>query len=694
MPRAGSESLDFSPLERDNRCLLARPVLVTPRDSSFARASASHQFEVPVMDPDHRQAPDLGLKVEDTPALTRLRVPSRMGVLQWIGLALLVGAPLFVWTILAFFVLLGATEMAGLLVAASVVLVSFSAIAMLLAWRLRSGATVTISRDRVKVARPWASQEMFESLLSETRCRETPEGILVIGGGEKVTIGSALKPAQRTAVVAFLNHAIESRLPFSRSPISRIGSIEDGVTRESSISADELSAAPADRDPQEIRLVALLRGLKAIDKGNLVHLAPNIPQSVLVSALQSYLDLQDDEVLLSIAGVVRQGAGIVGCAVTTKRVYWPGKRLKSPGPAPPRCRSLDHASLPGIIRRKPGSSALELGEGRRILCSGAGSLADELITALAGVRAMACGDVAPPEISEQDLGNSRLVWPRVVAANTQAKALHAEIRNYVSRTQIASSAVITQMIVLTCFGVFAAMVSRGISAFSPSVGDLIAWGADSAPHVAVEHQYWRLVTAVFPHIGLFHLLMNMLCLITTGPVVERFFGHLGFAALYVLSGLGGAIASVWAHPTVVSAGASGAIFGVIGGLLGFLALRHRDVPPAVLKPMRVGAIAFVGYNTLFSLTIPGIDMAAHLGGLATGFVCGLLMTLVSPRDARAASRLMPALRRAGVAAVVALGLAGIAEKGFDAARRKILADGIDATAGRLQTLPDDPSAKA
>ena len=123
-------------------------------------------------------------------------------------------------------------------------------------------------------------------------------------------------------------------------------------------------------------------------------------------------------------------------------------------------------------------------------------------------------------------------------------------------------------------------------------------------------------------------------------------------------------------------------------------MRHRDVPPAVLKPMRLGAIGFVGYNTLFSLMIPGIDMAAHLGGLATGFICGLLMTLVSPRDARTASGLMPPLRRAGVAALIALALAGIGERGFDAARRKLLADDNEAIARRSQTLQDDPSAKA
>jgi hypothetical protein len=91
--------------------------------------------------------------------------------------------------------------------------------------------------------------------------------------------------------------------------------------------------------------------------------------------------------------------------------------------------------------------------------------------------------------------------------------------------------------------------------------------------------------------------------------------------------------------------------------------------------------------------IPGIDMAAHLGGLATGFVCGVLMTLVSPRDARAASRLMPALRRAGVAAIVAVALAAIGQRGFDVARRQILEDGRGLIAERSPSVPDESSTK-
>ena len=211
----------------------------------------------------------------------------------------------------------------------------------------------------------------------------------------------------------------------------------------------------------------------------------------------------------------------------------------------------------------------------------------------------------------------------------------------------ASRAIVTPVLMVACVAVFVAMLADGVSWQNPKLENLLKWGADSGKGVIIDHEYWRLLTSMFIHVGLWHLLLNMFCLATAGPLVERLFGHLAFAALYVLSGLGGSIASVWWRPVLAGAGASGAIFGIIGGLLGFLAIKHSAVPLAILRPMRSGAIAFVAYNTLFSAVIPGISMAAHLGGLVTGFLCGLLMTMVAlgrcassfgSGDSRAASR--------------------------------------------------------
>ena len=199
---------------------------------------------------------------------------------------------------------------------------------------------------------------------------------------------------------------------------------------------------------------------------------------------------------------------------------------------------------------------------------------------------------------------------------------------------------------------------------------MLEWGASFGPSVVFDGQVWRLLTSMFLHFGLIHLAMNLWCLLTTGPVVERFFGHLGFAAIYVLSGLGGAAASLFVHPTFICAGASGAIFGVFGGLLGFLAIRHRDVPPAILQPMRSGTLGFLAYNVLFGLTSSTIDMAAHLGGLATGFVVGLV--LADGRINRPDR--VGLLRRVGVIAVLSVGLVLLTRQTIERARGRILAD--------------------
>ena len=127
---------------------------------------------------------------------------------------------------------------------------------------------------------------------------------------------------------------------------------------------------------------------------------------------------------------------------------------------------------------------------------------------------------------------------------------------------------------------------------------------------------------MFLHFGWMHLAFNMYCLAKAGAVVERLLGHIGFAGLYLLSGVGGSIASLSVHPTVVAAGASGAIFGVFGALLGFLALRHAEVPADRIRPMAGGTLAFIGYNVVFGLGVPGIDMAATSAGWRSGSWAG------------------------------------------------------------------------
>src|SRR5262245_31187047 len=109
--------------------------------------------------------------------------------------------------------------------------------------------------------------------------------------------------------------------------------------------------------------------------------------------------------------------------------------------------------------------------------------------------------------------------------------------------------------------VFAAMLLDGVHPLSPTPLDLIDWVADFGP-LTTHGQWWRLLTATFLHIGFFHLMFNMWALSAFGPLVERQVGNVGFLVLYLVAGLVGSVASLWWNPLLVSAGASGAIFGV------------------------------------------------------------------------------------------------------------------------------------
>ena len=183
----------------------------------------------------------------------------------------------------------------------------------------------------------------------------------------------------------------------------------------------------------------------------------------------------------------------------------------------------------------------------------------------------------------------------------------------------------TATIVLIALNVliFLAMGVRGVPLISPSAQNLLPWGADYGPYT-LGGQWWRLFASMFLHFGIIHIAFNMLVLANIGLFMESLSGRFTYLVLYFVAGLGADAASLFWHPTIVSAGASGAIFGLYGGLLGFLLSHRKAIPAESLKSLSKGALTFVGYNILFGLR-PGVDMAAHLGGLLTGFVLGLFL---------------------------------------------------------------------
>jgi tetratricopeptide (TPR) repeat protein len=111
-----------------------------------------------------------------------------------------------------------------------------------------------------------------------------------------------------------------------------------------------------------------------------------------------------------------------------------------------------------------------------------------------------------------------------------------------------------------------------------------------------------------------------------GAWAERVFGSVAFLGLYLAAALGASLVSTLWSPEVVSAGASGAIFGVYGAILAFVHVLGGHLPEGAAEHLRRSSLAFVAYNLLFGLTAPNISNSAHLGGLATGFLAGWLLT--------------------------------------------------------------------
>jgi rhomboid protease GluP len=199
--------------------------------------------------------------------------------------------------------------------------------------------------------------------------------------------------------------------------------------------------------------------------------------------------------------------------------------------------------------------------------------------------------------------------------------------------------------------VFVAMVANRVSITSPTTGQLMHWGANNAGSVLINDQWWRIITAMFVHVGILHLATNMWCLWNLGLLAEPLMGSAGVMAVYILTGAAGNLLSTFAgwakfgsdwatyHASggtdmaVVfppGAGASGAVFGIAGALIILLKSNRLPVPPLELKKLRRSVIYFAALNLVLGFSINvgtrvlgyglSIDNMAHLGG----FICGLL----------------------------------------------------------------------
>lgn len=183
----------------------------------------------------------------------------------------------------------------------------------------------------------------------------------------------------------------------------------------------------------------------------------------------------------------------------------------------------------------------------------------------------------------------------------------------------------TLMLIAANVLVFVTMLFFGAGFLHSPNNVQLAWGANFGP-ATEDGQWWRLGTALFLHFGIVHLVMNMLALWDSGRLVERVYGHKRFLLLYLTSGLSGNLLSLIVQGGhAVSGGASGAIFGVYGGLLVFLWRHRKTLNPHEFKWLFWGAAFFSAITLVLGFIITGIDNSAHIGGLVTGIIVGVVL---------------------------------------------------------------------
>ena len=185
------------------------------------------------------------------------------------------------------------------------------------------------------------------------------------------------------------------------------------------------------------------------------------------------------------------------------------------------------------------------------------------------------------------------------------------------------------IVVATILGLnFAIFLLQTITGGSTNTFNLVRFGAQAG--AAIENgEYWRFVTAAFLHIGILHLFVNSVCLWQLGSLLERLIGPTHFGFLYLASGVTGTLTSFFLNefvsPRTVSAGASGAIFGVAAAML-VAGLHYSDqIPESLQYAFGTGILPFLAFNLYFGFASSGVDNYAHVGGAVVGAALGAIL---------------------------------------------------------------------
>jgi rhomboid protease GluP len=204
-------------------------------------------------------------------------------------------------------------------------------------------------------------------------------------------------------------------------------------------------------------------------------------------------------------------------------------------------------------------------------------------------------------------------------------------RSWVDRfRQEVTMAPVTTAIALICFAVDLFIAYYwALSANTDPTALFIRLGANYGP--LVRHgEWWRLVTSTFMHAGTYHLLLNIGCLLSLGPVVERMLGKWMFCLSYLVTGIAAGLVSLAVHPNTPSVGASGAIFGLAGILIAYRVLWRVSFGVFRISASFLALAIFIAANLFLGAVLPFVDNAAHLGGLLSGLLLGFLIWVFTP----------------------------------------------------------------
>jgi len=205
--------------------------------------------------------------------------------------------------------------------------------------------------------------------------------------------------------------------------------------------------------------------------------------------------------------------------------------------------------------------------------------------------------------------------------------------------------------------IFILMVAFGVGILEPSTLALLKWGADFGP-LTLTGDWWRAITCNFIHIGAFHLLMNMYAFMYIGLWLEDLIGTRRMFISYLLTGVCSAAFSLYMHAETISAGASGAIFGLYGIFLAFLLFHH--IPRAQRKALLISILLFVGYNLVYGMKA-GIDNAAHIGGLLSGFLLGIIYVISYRFEKKDAQRTISIVGELGIFGIFLFSFLGLCQ---------------------------------